>query len=109
MRRCPRCDVVFQLEDRTRCLYCDSLLVRGGMEKKPAGPETPRPGTAEFYVGRFFLAKTLVLKLLKERGADDHGRMQFLVGSFFKTRDVFVSCTGSAGRITKWARPIRGF
>jgi hypothetical protein len=79
MKKCTRCNIVFHMDERSRCLYCDSLLQRTDHEDTGSTAQ-------QYYIGRFFLAENLIKKLLDSNQVQDHNRVQFLVGSYFKSR-----------------------
>jgi len=81
LKRCSRCDVVFHYEERTRCLYCDTLLMTVDHEAFDKKVNYYSMATAGFSIGR-----TLIDKLLGDRKAEEHGRMQFIIGSYFRSR-----------------------
>ncbi len=83
MKKCMKCDLIFQLEERTRCLYCNTLLV-------PLDPEEePEEGQVfEETAGGKALAqkKAIIAQMIRDRRVKGHGRMQYVVGSYFRTR-----------------------
>ena len=82
MKKCIRCDVVFYLNERARCLYCDTLLVATETDD----PAQLRKG---FYnEERLEGEHPFVRWLLKDRGMERHGRMQFMIGSYFRVRTL---------------------
>lgn len=81
MKKCPRCSIIFHLDERMRCLYCDALLMTVDREEigtMPAGQVTG--------IGRFKLANNIIKRILTEWQVENVGRMQFLVSSYFRTR-----------------------
>lgn len=81
MRECPRCKITFHLEDRARCLYCDTLLImsdedRTDLEKKmDAG-----------FLG--VASQPVIQQVVHDHGVEAHTRLQFIVSSYFRTRTL---------------------
>ncbi len=69
MKKCIRCQLIFHSSNRLHCLYCDSLLVDSDMEE----------------VLQLSAEKSFEEKMAKAEPLS-HERIQFLVGSFFKTK-----------------------
>ena len=78
MKKCPRCRVVFHMDERNRCLYCESFLMTVDRDEEKAA--------AGQGIGGFQAADRLIKIILKEWKLTDHGRSQFLVSSFFQSR-----------------------
>lgn len=73
MRKCRRCDIVFHSDKRLNCLYCDSRLM---------------DVDAEAVVVQKFDEATDQQPDKKEKKAVLHERMQYLVGSYFRTKTL---------------------
>jgi hypothetical protein len=73
MKKCMRCNIVFHWAKRMRCLYCDALLLT--VEKDDT--ETSLALSA---------AKNIMATVVKDRNLMGHGRMQYIIGSYFRTR-----------------------
>ena len=75
MRKCERCQLTFYSNRRLYCLYCDSRLV-------------------EVYVDRETVFENLeptAQKITAAREPMTHQRMEFLVGSYFKSKSFTFS------------------
>jgi len=80
MKKCAKCNIVFHSEDRTRCLYCDTLLMDS--------EEGAASNSFNYYdAGGFHLGKTIITKILGDQeDVVEHGRMQFVISSYFRSR-----------------------
>ena len=96
MKECPRCKIVFLLEERLRCLYCDTLLMKAD---KSEISKVDSAMTEEFVTTQEHPIERL-LAIYKEGG---HGRMQYLVGSYFKARTFHFMYVFSRNEF-KWGR-----
>ncbi|MDP2653011.1 MAG: hypothetical protein Q8Q08_03160 [Candidatus Omnitrophota bacterium] len=74
MKKCIRCDVVFQFNDRTHCIYCDALLI------------TVSEATAGAALGAISSGAELISKLVKDKGRTWRSRSEYIIGSYFRTR-----------------------
>lgn len=79
MKECPRCKITFHLDDRIRCLYCDTMLRDArddttDLQKRVSGEV---PGLT---------SQPVIEKVVKEHGIAAHTRHQFIVASYFRTR-----------------------
>jgi hypothetical protein len=72
MKKCMKCKLTFHFGDRLRCLYCDSILV-----------ETSSSGEEKFGAVD---GASVMSQFVRDRKLLAHGRMQYIVGSYFKTR-----------------------
>ncbi len=79
VKRCPRCDVVFHLNERTRCLYCDCFLVTG-----ERGGHTQTGMVSA--MTQMKADRRVINLILKDRGIEGLGRLQRVVSDFFRTR-----------------------
>jgi len=79
MRRCPSCAVTFVEEERTRCLYCDTLL----MATEEEDTDLRERHNLEFFNGAY---NPVIQQVVEERGIETHTRLQFIVASYFRTR-----------------------
>lgn len=74
MRKCTRCNIVFHSMERTRCLYCSSILVSTGggavLDEKPF----------DVFLG--------VSDFLKAAGHGELDRKQYMVSSYFRSRTL---------------------
>ncbi|HSV43890.1 MAG TPA: hypothetical protein VLJ10_04980 [Candidatus Bathyarchaeia archaeon] len=79
MKECPRCKITFHLDDRLRCLYCDTLLrtVDEDQTDLQHKMEAGLLGTG---------AQPVVNQVAQERGIQAQTRLQFIVSSYFRTR-----------------------
>ena len=66
MKKCVKCDIIFYLDPRQYCLYCDSLLQNIGRE----------------------VSASLAAKMSRDKTLDPHQRTQYIVGSYFKVRSL---------------------
>ena len=73
MKKCIRCKIIFQLEERTRCLYCDSILVTVG-ENEPLDIQWGDTG------------KTIALQILNQAKLEKHEQIQYIIASYFRIR-----------------------
>ncbi len=80
MKKCTRCNVVFYLNERLRCLYCDTRLITTDTDD----PAKLRKNVVQ--ADRLEGEHPFVRWLLKDRGIERHGRMQFMIGSYFRVR-----------------------
>ena len=81
MRECPRCQITFHLDDRTTCLYCDTLLTSVDEDRTDLDKEvdTGFLGTA---------AQPVIQKVVEAHGIKSYSRLQFIVSSYFRTRTI---------------------
>lgn len=77
-KKCMRCNLVFHLEDRQRCLYCDALLVS-------LDDQTADKGDGQQHFESID-PERIIKQVVKDRNLQGLGRVQYLVGSYFKTR-----------------------
>jgi len=90
MKKCLKCDLVFQLEERTRCLYCNTLLVPLDPEEEPEEDQLFEEDTGGQALAR---KKAIITQMIRDRRVKGHGRMQYVVGSYFRTRTFhFMYC-----------------
>jgi len=78
-----KCDLVFQLEERTRCLYCNTLLVELDPEEEPSDFEIFEEAMSDEAIQK---KKAIITQMINDRRVKGHGRMQYIVGSYFRTR-----------------------
>lgn len=79
MKKCSRCQVLFHDDERLRCLYCDTTLWRVDEEEEAeSGGDILTPG--------FQSSTPLIEQILKSRGLAELGRMQLVVGNYFRMR-----------------------
>ncbi len=79
MKKCPRCQCVYHMDERSRCLYCDTMLLSTDRDSEARS-------RARIEEAGFSMARALVKKLLGSRHLEDHAHKEFLVGTYFKTR-----------------------
>lgn len=82
MRECPRCKITFHLEDRTRCLYCDTLLRTVGKDST----SLEKPINSSIMSAEDALP--VVRQLVEEHGIEKNTRHQFIIGCYFQTRTL---------------------
>ncbi len=78
MKKCPRCSIVFYVDDRQRCLYCDTLLMNTDEDTTDLQKK----------VGIGFLgAETSIIKqVVEDRNIEADTRLQFIIASYFRMR-----------------------
>lgn len=81
MRKCPRCKIVFYLEERTHCLYCETILLT--VDKDDTPPINNTQG-----VGGIKVEQTVLSKVLRDSQIEAYGRMQYMMGSYFRSRTL---------------------
>ena len=78
-KKCQRCKVVYHSEERSRCLYCNSLLL-----------STSKDDTVSFEdnsgMEGFQAEQPVLTQFLQDRDVSDHGRTLFILGSYFRSR-----------------------
>ena len=81
MKKCLRCKMVFNHEERARCLYCDSILMSVDQDE---AQELLQEKTA---------GGIATSQLAKDRDMSRHENMRYLVGSYFRVRTFhFLYC-----------------
>lgn len=81
MKKCSRCQVFFKDDERLRCLYCDTSLWTVENE------ETTDSVSDDSGLAEGMQAKTgLIEQIIKSRGLSGLGRMQLIVGNYFRRR-----------------------
>ncbi|MFA5260196.1 MAG: hypothetical protein WC450_03085 [Candidatus Omnitrophota bacterium] len=78
MKKCPRCQLVYHMDERARCLYCDSILLTTDRQEENKKPPALMAG--------FSLAQVIVQKIFVGWTAENHARSQYLIGNYFKIR-----------------------
>lgn len=79
MKECPRCKITFHLNDRSHCLYCDTLLTSVDEDQTRLKDKVD--------VGMLGIAVEPVLQqVVHEHGIEAHTRLQFIIASYFRTR-----------------------
>jgi hypothetical protein len=68
-----RCNIVFHWAKRMRCLYCDTLLIT--VDKDDTETSLALEGV-----------KNIMATVVKDRNLFGHGRMQYIMGSYFRIR-----------------------
>ncbi len=66
------------MDERARCLYCDTILVT--TDRQEEAKKSPA------FLAGFSIAQGIVRKLFVGRASDNHARTQFLIGNYFKIR-----------------------
>ena len=79
MKKCPRCQLVYHMDERARCLYCDTMLLTTDRKEEARKPPA-------YFMAGFSVAQGIVRKLFVGLKAEDHARTQFLIGNYFKIR-----------------------
>lgn len=79
MKNCPRCNITFHLDDRSRCLYCNTLLLTSHDDKTDLTKKID-PG----FLGT--AAQPVIEKVVNEHGIEAHTRLSFIISSYFRTR-----------------------
>ncbi len=119
MKRCVRCDIVFNLEDRARCLYCNSLLmtIAPGEEEqyKNAVQDNEEEGAPVQEADEDMIIKAakpageqasikigfasggeeeaFIMRVIKDRRAVAYDRRYYIIGSYFNFRTLhFMYC-----------------
>lgn len=89
MKKCMKCNLLFELEERTRCLYCNTLLTQLDPE------ETNEYDLLEEALGEKAMEakRDIIAQMIKDRRVKSHNRMQYIIGSYFRTRTFhFMYC-----------------
>lgn len=73
MKKCQRCKIVFHRAERTRCLYCDGLLLTVGKDDTVT-TELPVQDTA------------LIEMLVKDKESMSQENVRHIISSYFKSR-----------------------
>jgi len=69
------------MDERSRCLYCETLLMT--VNREEAASMSDHGG-----IGRFQVANNIIKRILKDWQVEDHGRMQYLISSYFRARTL---------------------
>jgi len=79
MKECPRCKITFYLDDRIRCLYCDTLLKTVQRDRTDLNTkmDTGLNGLT---------AQPIIDQIVREHGVEAYTRHQFIIASYFRTR-----------------------
>jgi len=107
MQKCMKCDIVFHLKGRTRCLYCDSLLVQVDEDD---GQKVDAAAIEELFEKRVhddrvaskrisdtdlteeekkLKTKDLIIEqMVRDREHSGLGRMQYVISSYFRSRTL---------------------
>jgi len=86
MKKCPQCNIVFNADERSRCLYCNALLL---MVEQGTAAEHEDSLTHE----GFAQDDSIILQVIKDRQEVAHDRKFYIVGSYFCTRTLhFMYC-----------------
>jgi len=107
MQKCIRCDIVFHLKERTRCLYCDSLLM--GVDEETTAKSSAATVEEDFdkkiHADRVSVdriqeegltdeeqrlrKKDLIIEqMVRDRDHSGLGRMQYVMSSYFRSRTL---------------------
>ena len=79
MKRCSRCKIVFHLHDRTRCLYCEALLLE-------VSPEDIAQGQSPANIGGTQPVQPILQHILKSYDAQNLAHIQLIMGNYFRAR-----------------------
>ena len=74
-KRCEKCKITFHNEERSRCLYCDAILMSVSQDKDV----NPLEVTGEDL-------GSLIELVVSNRAQFGHLGMQYVIGNYFKTR-----------------------
>ena len=82
MKKCIKCDILYSLDERTRCLYCNTLLTTDGTEENSG--QVDAAGMAGMQTD-----STIIDQLINDRQKVAHDRKQHIVGSYFCSRTFY--------------------
>lgn len=117
IKKCTKCDIVFNLHERFRCLYCNSLLMSISPDEAPQRedlfgetdeiPIDQEPGSDDFvrarkksqedsHIKKGFVpgeVDSFILRVIKDRREVAYDRRYYIVGSYFNSRTLhFMYC-----------------
>ncbi len=74
MKKCNRCNLIFHVEERIRCLYCDTLLYEITDENRKSwfDQDSSVPSA----------------QLVRQKGDISYGRLQYIISSYFRVRTL---------------------
>lgn len=81
MRECFRCKITFHLDDRLRCLYCDTILTETNNDQA----DLDKPSDSGIMDS---VSQPVIQKVIHDHGVEAHTRLQFIVSSYFRTRTL---------------------
>ncbi len=84
MRKCPRCKVVYYIEDRMRCLYCESGLVT--IHSDTSVDLSNDKGFDPQMIKGLKTELAILKEVLQEWQMLGHLRLQYMIGTYFKLR-----------------------
>lgn len=79
MKRCARCDIVFDSDDRKQCLYCNDLLAS-------VDPQRVEEFAADAVHSGFAADDKVIRQVIQDRKAVAYDRKYHVVGSYFCSR-----------------------
>ena len=79
MKRCPRCKIIFHLDDRTHCLYCEAMLHNVSSEEENSLQRSSS-------IGGIQSVPPIIQQILKDYKTEYLGQMQMIMGSYFRAR-----------------------
>ncbi len=79
MKRCSRCKIVFHLNDRTRCLYCESILLEISGEDLAQMQKTVNIGGNQ-------PVQPILRHILKNYQSENLAAIQLIMGNYFRAR-----------------------
>ncbi|MEW5894234.1 MAG: hypothetical protein AB1650_00505 [Candidatus Omnitrophota bacterium] len=82
MKECPRCQITFHMDDRERCLYCNTILQSSDEDKT----DLTKPVNSGFL--GIAAAQSVIQKVVDDHGIKNLTRLQFIVSSYFRTRTL---------------------
>lgn len=108
MKKCIRCNIVFHLDERTRCLYCDALLHTVSRDDTGFG-EKGEQNTARI----FDFQRPVIEQLVDSRkGVEEPNQIlntQFMMGNYFRNRTfnfMYSFCRNEFKIGKKFRRPL---
>ena len=81
MKRCPRCKIIFHLDDRTHCLYCEAMLHNVSSEEENSLQRSSS-------IGGIQSVPPIIQQILKDYKTEYLGQMQMIMGSYFRARTL---------------------
>jgi len=84
MKKCIRCNIVFHLDERRRCLYCDALLHTVSRDDTGFGDKEEQD-----FSGIFNFQRPVIEQLADRNKGEDPNQIlntQFMMGNYFRNR-----------------------
>ena len=81
MKKCSKCKIVFHLDERSRCLYCNSLLLTVSRDDTVGLNDDLTAAESMFKSDQ-----PVINQILKDRAINEVGRRAFIIGCYFRSR-----------------------